>query len=254
MKLDGKIIVITGGGSGMGREMSILFAKEGARVVIGEWNDQTLAETVETIRAAGGEVTGLKTNVAVQAEDEALIETALNTYGRIDVLVNNAGVMDLNQGVGEMSNETYERVVSINIRGPLYLSRRAVQEMKKQGKGVILNIASVAGVSGAAAGAAYTISKHALVGLTRSTAWMYAKDGIRCNAILAGGVKTNITASVDLTKMDPAGSKRTMPYIGLIPAFLEPIDIANLALFLVSDDSRFINGADIPADGGWLAA
>ena len=254
MRLNGKVVVITGGGSGMGRAMSVLFAQEGARVVIGEWNDQTLAETLEMIHAEGGEAVGQKTNVAVEAEDEALIDAAIEKYGRIDILVNNAGVMDTNQGVAEMTNEMYDHVVSINIRGPMYLSRRAVNEMKKQGSGVILNIASVAGVSGAAAGAAYTISKHALVGLTRSTAWRYVKDGIRCNAILAGGVKTNIVASVDLSKMDPEGSQRYQAYQGLIPIFLEPIDIANLALYLVSDESRYINGADIPADGGWLAA
>jgi NAD(P)-dependent dehydrogenase (short-subunit alcohol dehydrogenase family) len=254
MKLNGKVVVITGGGSGMGREMSILFAKEGAKVVIGEWNDQTLAETVEIIRTTGGEVTGLKTNVAVQAEDEALIETALKTYGRIDILVNNAGVMDTNQGVGEMTNDIWDRVMGININGPMYLSRCVIQEMKKQHSGVILNIASVAGVSGAAAGAAYTVSKHAVIGLTRSTAWRYVHDGIRCNAIVAGAVKTNITASVDMSKMDPEGSKRYQAYYSLIPAQLEALDIANLALFLVSDESRYLNGADIPADGGWLAA
>ena len=254
MKLNGKVAVITGGGSGMGREMSILFAKEGAKVVIGEWNAKTLEETIKTIRAAGGEVTGVKGNVAVQAEAEALIDAAIKTYGQVDILVNNAGVMDINQGVGEVSNEIWERVMGININGPMYLSRRAVPNMVSRHSGVILNIASVAGVSGAAAGAAYTVSKHALIGLTSNTAWRYVQDGIRCNAIAAGAVKTNIVESVDMSKMDPAGSQRSQAFYALIPAQLEALDIANLALFLVSDESRFINGAIIPADGGWLAA
>ncbi len=254
MKFNGKVAVITGGGSGMGRETAILFAKEGARVVIGDWHEETLEETVEMIRSAGGEVTGLKGNVAVQAEAEALVDTAIETYGRVDILVNNAGVMDTNQGAGEVSNEMWERVMSINVNGPLYLSRRAIPDMIENGGGVIVNIASVAGVSGAAAGVAYTTSKHALIGMTRNTAWRYLHEGIRCNAVAAGAVETNIAASVDMTKMDPKGTERAQLYYGLIPAQLKPIDIANLVLFLASDEARHINGAIIPADGGWLAA
>lgn len=254
MKLNGKVAVITGGGSGIGRETAILFAKEGAKVVIGDWNEKTLEETVELIRSAGGEVTGLKGNVAVQAEAEALVDTAINTYGRVDILVNNAGVMDNNQGAGEVSNEMWERVMGINVNGPLYLSRRAIPNMVKNGGGVIVNIASAAGVGGGAAGVAYTTSKHALIGMTRNTAWRYVHEGIRCNAIAAGAVETNIAASIDPSKMDPKGTERCQLYYGLIPAYLKPIDIANLLLFLVSDDARYINGAVIPADGGWLAA
>jgi NAD(P)-dependent dehydrogenase (short-subunit alcohol dehydrogenase family) len=253
-KLNGKVAIITGGGSGMGREMAILFAQEGARVVIGDWNEKTLRETVEIIRSAGGEVNGVKGNIAIQEQAEILVNVAVDTYSRVDILVNNAGVMDTNQGVGEVSNEMWERVMGININGPMYLSRSAIQNMVANHSGVILNIASVAGVSGAAAGAAYTTSKHALIGLTSNTAWRYVHEGIRCNAIAAGAVKTNIATSVDMTKMDPGGSQRAQPYYGLIPAQLEAIDIAKLALFLVSDESRFINGAVVPADGGWLAA
>lgn len=253
-KLDGKVAVITGGGSGMGRAMAILFAQEGAKVVIGEWNEQTLDETVQTIRSAGGEITGVKGNIAIKEQAETLIDTAIESYGRVDVLVNNAGVMDTNQGVGEVTDEMWERVMGINLNGPMYLSRRAIQTMRLQHSGVILNIGSVAGLSGAAAGAAYTASKHALIGLTSNTAWRYVHEGIRCNAIAAGAVKTNITSSVDMAQMDAGGSQRAQAYYGLIPAQLEAIDIAQLALFLVSDESRFINGAIIPADGGWLAA
>jgi len=154
MKLSGKVAVITGAGSGMGRAMAILFAKEGAKVVIGEWNQKTLEETVELVLATGGEITGVKGNVAVQAEAEALIDTAVKTYDRVDILVNNAGVMDLNEGVGEVSNEMWKRVMGINVTGPMYLSRRAIKNMVTNHSGIILNIASVAGVSGAAAGAA----------------------------------------------------------------------------------------------------
>lgn len=123
-----------------------------------------------------------------------------------------------------------------------------------QGSGSIVNTTSVAGVSGAAAGAAYTAAKHGLVGLTRSTAWMYAKKGIRCNSIIAGATQTNIGKSMDKTKLSPEGSERTALYVSCIPDYLEPVDIAYLALFLASDESRHINGANIPADAGWTAA
>lgn len=254
MKLNGKVAVITGGGSGIGRETAILFAKEGAKVVVGDWNEKTLEETVGMIQSAGGEAAGVKSNVAVQADAEALIDAAIRKYGRVDVLINNAGVMDLNEGAGEVGNEIWERVMGVNVNGPLYLTRRAIPDMVKNGGGAIINITSVAGLSGAAAGVAYTTSKHALIGMTRNTAWRYLKDGIRCNAIAAGAVETHITSSVDMARMDPKGSERAQIFYGLIPAQLKPIDIASLILFLASDEARYINGAVIPADGGWLAA
>jgi len=253
-KIEGKVAIITGAGSGMGRAMANLFAKEGAKIVVGEWNDKTLAEVIAEVRAVGGEITGMKFNVANQAEAESLVDTTVSAYGRLDILCNNAGVMDLNQGVGEVTDEMWQRVLSINLNGPMYLSRRAIPIMIKQGGGSIINTASLAGIGGGAAGVAYTVSKHALVGLTRSIAWMYGPKGIRCNAMACGGVETNIMTSVDMTKMDPEGSKRIGPYVSIMPGLLKPIDIAYLALFLASDESRKINGAIIPADAGWSAA
>jgi len=254
MQLQGKVAAITGAGSGMGRAMANLFAKEGAKIIAGEWNDKTLAEVVAEVRGAGGELTGFQVNVAKQAEAEQWIDQASQTYGRLDILVNNAGVMDLNQGVGEVTDAIWERVLSINLDGPMYLSRRAIPLMVKQGGGVIINIASVAGLGGGSAGVAYTVAKHALIGLTLNTAWRYALEGIRCNAIAAGAVATNIISSVDTRQMDPKGSERAGVYYKLIPATLQPDDIANLALFLASDQARHINGAIIPADAGWRAA
>jgi NAD(P)-dependent dehydrogenase (short-subunit alcohol dehydrogenase family) len=254
MKLQGKTAVITGIGSGIGRAITELFAREGARIVGGEWNEKTLAEVVKEVRSAGGEITGAKIDVGNQSDAEGLIDTAIKEYGRLDILVNNAGVMDLNQGVGELTDELWQHVLGINLNGPMYTSRRAVPIMVKQGGGSIVNIASIAGLEGGAAGVAYTVSKHALIGLTRNTAWRYTLEGVRCNAIAAGGVETNIVSSIDLTKMDPQGSARAQVYQKIIPAMLKPLDIANLALFLASDDSKMINGAIIPADAGWLAA
>jgi NAD(P)-dependent dehydrogenase (short-subunit alcohol dehydrogenase family) len=254
MQLQGKVVVITGAGSGMGRAMATLFATEGAKIVAGDWNAQSLEELIAAVRAAGGEITGTQGNIADQATGEGLVDLAVSTYGRLDALCNNAGVMDLNQGVGELSNEMWRRVLGINLDGPMFTSRRAIPIMRQQGGGSIINIASIAGLGGGAAGAAYTVAKHALVGLTRSTAWMYAQQCIRCNAICPGGVETNIMSSVNMANMDPEGSKRTGLYASIIPGTLQAVDIAHLALFLASDASRYINGTAIAADAGWRAA
>ena len=254
MRLEGKVAVITGAGSGMGRAMANLFAAEGARVVAAEWNADTLAEVVAEVQSAGGDIVGIKGNVAVQADCEAIIGKAVEAYGKLDVLCNNAGVMDLNQGAAELPNEMWERVLGINLNGPMYLTRAAIPVMKANGGGSIVNTASVAGLGGGAAGLAYTVSKHGLVGMTRNTAFRYAQEGVRCNAIAAGAVETNIMQSVDPTKMDPAASARCQTWYAAIPGQLKAIDIANLALFLASDESKMVNGAIIPADAGWTAA
>lgn len=254
MRLEGKVAVITGAGSGMGRAMANLFAAEGATVVAAEWNQTTLDEVVAEVGEAGGTVVGVQGNVAVQEDCERIIDTAVEKFGRLDVLCNNAGVMDLNAGAAELDNATWERVIGINLNGPMYLTRKGIPAMKANGGGSIINTASVAGVGGGAAGAAYTASKHGLVGLTRNTAFRYAQEGVRCNAIVAGGVETNIVASIDVTKMDPAGSARFQTWYAAMPGMLKAVDIANLALFLASDESRLINGAIIPADAGWTSA
>jgi len=254
MRLKDKVVVITGAGSGMGRAMANLFAAQGAKVVAADWNAAALDEVVAEVASAGGVITGAQGNVALREDCERLIDTAVATYGGVDVLCNNAGVMDLMQGVAELDDAVYERVMAINVNGPVFLSRKVVPIMIARGGGSIVNTASAAGIGGGAAGAAYTVSKHALVGLTRSTAYRYAPDGIRCNAMACGGVETNIMQSVDATKMDMAGAARYGAYQALIPAMLKPLEIAQLALFLASDEAKHVNGAIIPIDAGWTSA
>lgn len=252
MRLDGKVAVITGAGSGMGREMAKLFAKEGAKVVAAEWNEATLAEVLAEVKAAGGDIFGVQGDVSKADDCQRMIDAAVSNYGKLDVLCNNAGVMDLFSGVAEMDDATMHRCFSINVHGPVNLTRLAVPIMIKAGGGSIVNTA--AGTGGAAAGAAYTMSKHALVGLTKNTAYRYALDGIRCNAMACGGVETAIMSSVDQSKLDMVALGVLGKWHAAMPATLKPIEIAQLALFLASDDSVHINGAIIPADAGWSAA
>ena len=254
MRLQNKVAVITGAASGIGLAMAKMFTAEGAAVIAADWNGERLDKAVEEITAANGTITGKQGNIADQSEAEGLIDFAIETHGHLDILVNNAGVMDYMAGVGEMDDETWRRVLGINLDGPMFTSRKAVQHMLERGSGSIVNVGSTASVSGAAAGAAYTTSKHGLLGLTSNTAWMYAKRGIRCNAVLPGGTATNIAESMPQEKLDPTGAARAGEYAGLIPGYMQPEDIAAVALFLASDEAIRINGAIITADAGWKAS
>ncbi|MCZ8013356.1 MAG: SDR family oxidoreductase [Gemmatimonas sp.] len=254
MRLDGKVTIITGAASGIGRATAELFAREGALVVAGDVHAARLSDLAAVLEAVGRPVHTVVGDIGERPDAEALVRAALDRHGRVDVLVNNAGIMDYMAGVGELTDDVWRRVMRVNVDGPMYTSRLAVPAMLTQGRGVIINVASIASLSGGAAGAAYTTSKHALLGLTRSTAWMYAQRGIRCNVICPGATKTNIAESMPADRLDPVGAARAGQFATLIPAWLESSDIAELALFLASDAARFINGAVVTADGGWMAA
>jgi NAD(P)-dependent dehydrogenase (short-subunit alcohol dehydrogenase family) len=253
-RFDDRVVLITGAASGMGLAMAEAFAAAGARLVIGDWNGERLQTALASLRQSGTAAEGLQGDISDRASAEALVDRAFDAFGRLDVLINNAGVMDSMAGVAELTDETWRRVMAINLEGPLHTMRRAIPRLVEQGGGAIINIASVGGLHGGAAGAAYTASKHALIGLTRNTAFMYGPKGIRANAIAPGGTKTNIGESMARAGVDPAGMARVQEFTRLMPGLLEPADIAAVALFLASDAARGVNGAVITVDLGWTAA
>lgn len=254
MRLDGKIAVITGVSSGMGRAMALKFCAAGAFVVGGDIDTPPLQDLAAGIAESGGGFVGRKCDITQRGEADALIAEAVAIYGGVDVLVNNAGVMDHFQGAAEIGDDLWDRVMKINAYGPMHLSRAAIPHMLKRGGGTIVNIGSVASYSGAPAGAAYVASKHAIAGLTRSIAWRYAPQNIRCNTIAPGGTPdTNVTRGIPREVFQSDGYQRFKPFAGCMPRMVTVDDIANLAMFLASDLARNISGTTIPVDAGWCA-
>jgi len=252
-KLSGKTAIVTGAGSGMGKAIAQLFAAEGCNVVATDIQQQRLTTLQTEIKAIGGEVTTLVADMAVEEDIERMMAAAVAAYGTLDILINNAGIMDHFAPVAELDNTMWEKVMNINVTGPMKAMRSALKIFLAKGSGSIVNIASIGGLYGARAGAAYTASKHALIGLTKNTGYIYAKTGIRCNAIAPGAVATNIADTIDMTRITALINDRIMAGMVLNAKTGEPADIAKAALFLASDDASFVNGAVLTADGGWTA-
>ncbi|MBT2642811.1 SDR family oxidoreductase [Bacillus sp. ISL-41] len=252
MKLNEKVAIVTGGASGMGKAIAELYAKEGAKVLLADFNYEGAEAVANGIVENGGTAKALKVNVAELADVENMIDTALKQFGTLDILVNNAGIMDGFEPIGDITDEKWDKVFDVNTKGVMRAMRKAIPIFLEKEKGIIINVASTGGFSGAHAGAAYGASKHAVIGLTKNTGFMYAQKGIRCNAIAPGAVETNIGSS--MANINEFGLSRAGMTHSLSPRAGKPEEIAQAALFLATDESSFVNGTVITVDGGWTAA
>lgn len=250
MRLKDKSVVVTGASSGMGKEIVRLFAKEGANVIAVARRKERLEELAASLAGEPGKVIPFVGDISKQEDNEAAIDAAVKEFGKLDILVNNAGIMDDMSPIGDFTNEKLDQVFQTNVFGPMFAMRKAVQIFKEQGKGNIVNVASL-GALRTCAGAVYCASKAAIVSLTKNTAFMYQPDGIRCNAIAPGGIATEISTSMGMPNM--AGYGRVKSVLAAAPAPGNPESIANAALFLASDESSYVNGDVLIVDGGWNA-
>lgn len=251
MRLENKVAIVTGAASGMGKAIAEAYAKEGAKVVVSDLNLEGAKTVAEGIQASGGDAIAVQTNVASEEDVQRLFDETTKAFGKLDILVNNAGIMDGMEPVGEVSDERWEKVFAVNTVAVMKSMRIAVNLFLEQGHGTIVNNISAGGLFGARAGAAYTASKHAVVGLTKNTGFMYANNGIRCNGIAPGAVMTNIASS--MTNISQFGAGRQQLGMAINPRAGQPEEIAQLAIFLGSDESSFVNGQVIAIDGGWTA-
>lgn len=255
MKLENKIAIVTGSSSGMGRGIAKRFAEEGATVIAVARRKAKLDELVAECEGLAGKVVAYEADVSVQSQAEGMVEFAVKEFGKIDILVNNAGIADDNKPAGEVEDDLWEKVMNVNLNAVFWTTRKAVNYMIGAGSGNIINVASVGGLRGCIAGAAYTASKHAVVGLTKNTAFMYLNKGIRCNTICPGGVESEISLmGKGFEHMSPLGAERTGLGIASCPGMGKATNIGDVAVFLASDDSKIINGVAVPCDLGWSAS
>ncbi len=249
MRLADKVTIITGAGGGMGRVAARMFAKEGARVVVAEFGEAAGRETVDLVKGDGGEASFVKVDVADEASAKAMVDHAVATYGRLDVLYNNAGVMpEADHSVIDTDVATWDQVMAVNVRGVFLGCKYAIPAMEATGGGSIINIASFVALVGCSVPQdAYTASKGALLSLTRSLAVQFAPKGIRTNAICPGPVETPLLMDW-LVKDEDA--KRIRLARNPTGRFGKPEEIVHMAVYLASDESRWTNGASLVVDGG----
>jgi NAD(P)-dependent dehydrogenase (short-subunit alcohol dehydrogenase family) len=249
MRLADKVTIITGAGGGMGRVAATMFAEQGARVVVAEYGEAAGQETVELIRAAGGEATFIRADVSSEADARAMVDHAVATYGRVDCLYNNAGVMpEADHSVTDTSVEVWDQVMAVNLRGVFLGCKHAIPAMEANGGGSIINIASFVAIVGCSVPQdAYTASKGAVLSLTRSLAVQFGPKGIRTNAICPGPVETPLLMDW-LVKDEEA--KRIRLARNPTGRFGKPEEIVHMAIYLASDESRWTNGASLVVDGG----
>ena len=254
-RLNDKVALVTGGGSGIGRQTSLLFAREGAKVVVADINVAGGEETVSLIRNAGGEATFIKTDVTKAADVEAMVNKTVEIYGRLDCSYNNAGIIEapgvFGRAVHDYPEDAWDRIININLKSVWLCLKYECAQMLKQGSGAIVNTSSMWGLVGTAGASGYVASKHAVVGLTRAAALEYAKTGIRVNAINPGTIHTplagTLAAAVPQEAVDALTAAHPMGRLG------QPEEVAEAVVWLCSDAASFVTGHTMLVDGGFVA-
>lgn len=257
MKLKDKVSIITGAATGIGRATAILFAKEGAKTVLADIKVTEANETIKLVQDLGGETIFVETDVSKEADVKKMVEKAMEKYGRIDILINNAGVV-LVKPAEDTTEEDMDKVVSVNFKGVFFGCKHTIPIMKKQGEGVIVNIASVSGHIGQVNHAVYGGTKGGVIAMSRALGVELAPFNIRVNSISPGAVDTPMLRGDVKTEAARRGVseeevKREFEEQGVLKRWATPEEIAEGILFLASDDSTYITGGDILIDGGWTA-
>ena len=243
-----KVAIVTGGSFGIGRAAAIAFAKRGAKVVVADWIEDT--ETLNFINSIGGEAIFVKCDVSHDEDVKLMVEKAVSLYGRLDFAFNNAGIEGLSAPTHECTNENWDRTIGINLKGVWLCMKYEIEQMLKEGKGVIVNNASIAGLVGFQNIPAYVASKHGVIGLTKNAALEYSRLGIRVNVVCPGVIKTPMIDRFTGKSKEVEKQFESMEPLGRMG---RPEEVAETVIWLCSDASSFITGDAIPVDGGWTA-
>jgi len=250
MTMDGKVALVTGGANGIGRATALAFAREGARVVVSDIDDAGGAESVRLIAEDGGEAEYVRADVSRPDDVRSLMERTVAAFGRLDFAFNNAGIEGQSAPTDECSEENWDRVMAINLKGVWLCMKEQIPHMLRQGGGAIVNCSSIAGVIGFPGIPAYTASKHGLVGLTKAAALEYATRGIRVNAVCPGVIRT---AMIERFTAGSAEAEAAMAGGAPMERMGTPEEIASAVLWLCSPGAAFVTGHPLVADGGWVA-
>lgn len=252
MRLRGKVAFITGAGMGQGREGALLFAKEGARVVVADVNGRAAADTARTIERRGGQALAVQGDVGVEADVDRMIAAGVKRFRALHVLYNNAGVLwkDRDKSVLDTDETNWDRVQAINLKGPFFVAKHGIPHLIRAGGGSVINIGSVSALAGfTTAQDSYTSAKGALISLTRSLAIQFARQNVRCNIIHPGIIETPMQAPY----LKDAKKRKSFEEAIPLGRIAHPREIASVALFLASEDSSYVTGTEIVADGGFMA-
>jgi NAD(P)-dependent dehydrogenase (short-subunit alcohol dehydrogenase family) len=252
MRLAGKVAIVTGAGAGIGRSTALLFAKEGAEVVVADWDPEEGAKTVSLIEENGGAAIFVQVDVSKAAEVKRMVKTTVERYGKLDILVNNAGIYT-QANVVKTEEDDWDRILNVNLKGVFLCSKYSIPEMIKSGGGAIVNIGSEAGIVGIKNQVAYNVSKSGVIALTKSTAIDFAPHNIRVNCVCPGTTETPLVKAALEGVPDPAAARRAVEESRPANRLGRPEEIAAGILYLASDESPYATGSILSIDGGYTA-